>query len=145
MGCCCCLLLLWIGVWHLPSASTEIESWVTAAADPQHPWKELRVESRSEDLLALGKLEEQVFRQVFWEKILWAQFLHLLISRKEPSWWSLLLSFPAATFCKNVCLVGMYTEIPNTLTSPCLFGELFPIYLKCCLLGRSPHFAPNKT
>ena len=53
---------LWTRVWHLASASIWTESWTTAAAEPQHPWKELRVESRSEVLCALGKRAEQVFR-----------------------------------------------------------------------------------
>lgn len=48
--------------WHLPSASTQIESGATIAADPQHPLKELGVEIRREALCALGKLAKQVFR-----------------------------------------------------------------------------------
>ena len=33
------LLNMWTGDWHLPSASTWIESWATEASDPQHPLK----------------------------------------------------------------------------------------------------------
>ena len=49
----------------LPSTSTRIKSWATAAADLQQPLKKFRVESRSEALCASGKLTEQVFREVF--------------------------------------------------------------------------------
>ena len=33
------VFLLRTGDWHLPSASTWIESWATEASDPQHPLK----------------------------------------------------------------------------------------------------------
>ena len=56
---------VWTGHCHLLSASTQTESPATAAAHPQHPLEELRVELRSEALCALGKLAEQVFRERF--------------------------------------------------------------------------------
>ena len=31
--------MVWTRDWHLPSASTWVESWATAAADPPHPLK----------------------------------------------------------------------------------------------------------
>ena len=58
------LTRVWTGNWHLPSASPWIKSWATAAADLQHPLKELRLASRREALCALGKLAEQVFGQL---------------------------------------------------------------------------------
>ena len=48
--------------WHLPSTSTRVTSGSAAPANLQHPWKELRVESRSKALCALKKLAGQVFR-----------------------------------------------------------------------------------
>ena len=69
--------------WHLPSTSTRIKSWAAAAADRQHARKEFRVEIRNEALGALGKTGKTGLQIVrYFQKILWAQFLHLLISRK---------------------------------------------------------------
>ena len=48
--------------WHLPSASAWSKTRATAAANLKHPLTELRVETRSEALCELGKLEEHVFR-----------------------------------------------------------------------------------
>lgn len=41
--------------WHSPSTSVRIKSHVPAAADLQHPLKELRVQSRNEAPCAQGK------------------------------------------------------------------------------------------
>lgn len=41
--------------WYLPSPSTRIKFWASAAADLQYPWKELRLESRNKVRWVLGK------------------------------------------------------------------------------------------
>lgn len=46
-------LVVWTEDWHLPPAFTQIESLATAAADPQHSLKELRLQMMSEVLRAL--------------------------------------------------------------------------------------------
>ena len=61
---------------------------------------------------------------------------HVYISTKIingdicSSWLVVTFTRLAAVFCKNVCY---------------LFGAVSQRYLKYCLLGYSPHFAPNKT
>ena len=92
------------------------------------------------------------------ELILWAQFLYLLISRKvlNPSWWRLFIVTSRKLHETNrnllekyvlVCIYSPFTIITHILTFllPCLFGAVSQSYLRCCLLGCSPHFAPNKT
>ena len=65
------------------------------------------------------------------------------------SWLAVNFMRPAATVCKNVCSVSCtspFTKVTYILTFPhCLFGAVFQSYLKCCLLGYNPPFAPNKT
>ena len=87
----------------------------------------------------------------FQEPILWAQVLYLLVSRKAlkilhgdncSSW------LRATLFKKYVpgCMLSPFPQITCILTfPPCLFGAVSQSYLKCCLLGCSPHFTPNKT
>ena len=56
--------VLWPGGGDLPSASTGTDSRATAAANPQHPLKGAQGGERREALCALGKLAEQVFREL---------------------------------------------------------------------------------
>ena len=86
---------LWTGDWHLPSASTRTELGATAAADPQPntPWKELRAEIRSE---VLWENRRNRSWDRYFQEILWAQFLPLLISRKALK--SFMVTCLAATF-----------------------------------------------
>ena len=45
--------------------TSRIKSYAATAADPQHPWKELRVENASEaGTLCLGKRAGQGFREM---------------------------------------------------------------------------------
>ena len=50
-------------------------------------------------------------------------------------------------FCKmNVSWYWTSAPKPYILTFPhCHFGAVSQSYLRCCLLGCSPHFSPNKT
>ena len=61
-GLCMMSTTNWHLPWCLPSTSTKIKSYVTAAADLQQLLKEFRVESRNEALCAPGKLAGQVLR-----------------------------------------------------------------------------------
>ena len=58
-------------------------------------------------------------------------------------------SWLSTSLCKNVCLTAHAPPSLKSyiaLTFPLFpFGTVFRSYLKCCLLGCSPHFAPNKT
>ena len=115
--------------------------------------KEFGVESRNEVLCALGKTSRiglQIVRY-FQELILWAQFLYLLISEKQqnPSWWYLLLVTSRNLLQKKICVWlnilplhqnHIYTDLPLYVFEP-----VSQSYRKCCLLGHSPHFTPNKT
>ena len=80
----------------------------------------------------------------------WAHFLYLLISRKalKPSWWLFLVT--SRNLLEEYALDSMYspfTKITAKLTSPSphLSEAVSQNSLRCCLLGDSPHFAPNKT
>ena len=103
----------------------------------------------------IGKTGLQTFRYSQ-ELILWAQFLHLFISRK------VLKSFMVTLFLvisevfirlaenwKNMGLIARILPSPKItyiLTfPPCLFGAVSHSYLRCCLPSCNPHFGPNKT
>ena len=92
----------------------------------------------------------------FQEKILWAQFLHLFISRKALKSF-MVMSTPCD--CSNLY------ETSRKLQKICAWLHVFPLhqnliytslpgsfcravsqsYLRYCLPGCSPHFAPDKT
>ena len=128
-----------------------------------NPLKELRVESRNEALCALGKLAGQVFRE---SDILRSRFYEpnscissYLEKHYNPSWCRLFLvtsrSFMRSEiFYKKYVIDCMYPPPPNPFTKityilsythppPNLFGAVSQSYLWGCLLGCSPHIAPN--
>ena len=99
---------------ELPPPLPTTMNWSSALAislscspDPQHPWEKLRVETRSEALCALGKLEEQVCRETFlgdyMSPILAFPHISKNIKSVNDDWclW-LAVSFrrPATNFCK---------------------------------------------
>ena len=68
-----------LAIYHLP-----LESWATAAADPQHSLKRAQGNDQKWGTLCsekTGRTGLQIVRY-FQKKTLWAQFLHLLISGK---------------------------------------------------------------
>ena len=121
-------------------------------------WKEFRVETRSEAFCVLGKTGRTDLQTVryFQRKILWVEFLHLLLSRKalKPFTWCLLLMTSSNLHetssyllkeCVLDCVYSPLTTISYILTfPPYIFGAVSQSYLKCCLPGYSSHFAPNK-
>ena len=106
---------------------------------------------RKEALCVLGKtgiVGLQIVRY-FQEKILWAQFLHLLISRKVlKSFMVILLLVTSSNFLQKHVLDCMHSPFTK-ITCIIILPYSFPLwssqsYLKCCLLGHRPHFATNK-
>ena len=114
--------------------------------------KELRVESRSEVSCEQGKLAEQVFRRLdgfrspFYEPN--SSVSSYLEKHENPSWWWLLLGTPRNlhdTGRKLPQKIGTWLHVfplhqNHIYCSVCLWNS----YLICCLLGCSPHFAPQK-
>ena len=51
------------------------------------------------------------------------------------------------TFWKNICLIACTPPSPKVTFKltflPCLLGAVSQSYLRCYLLGCSPHFTPN--
>ena len=117
---CCGPCQLQIGTCHLPLHG--LSQMALQVLTFNTPWKEFRVEIRNEALGALRKTGGTGLQRVryFQELILWAQFLHLLISRKHytfSSWWHLLLVTSSnlhKTFCKNMCLIVCILPSPKS-------------------------------
>ena len=71
--------------WYFASTSTRIKSWSTATFDLQHPLKGVNGRVQQWAVCALGKAGRiglQIGR--YFQKILWAELLHLFISSKVP-------------------------------------------------------------
>ena len=132
---------------HLPSASREIEPPAAVAADFQQSLREFRW---SKALCAPGNLVGQDFRQMF----LGTDFTILILA--SPHIWGstkslhsdIIPSGLTKTFCK--LSASWYWTPPSPklhiLTfAHCHFGAVSQSYLRCYLLGCSPHFAPGKT
>lgn len=130
--------------------STSIKLWATGVADLQQTWKEFSIDIRNEVLHALGKTDKTGL-WYFQESILWPQFLHFLLlslleENKNLLWWYLLLVTGSKLLQKVVCSWfhvfclhqnHIYTDLPY----PHLLGAVSQSYMKCCLLGYSPHRA----
>ena len=71
------------------------------------------------------------------------------ISAQRLSFWHHLLLVTSSQSLQKCVLDCTYPPSLKSyiaLTFPLFhFGTVFQSYLKCCLLGCSPHFAPNKT
>ena len=137
---------------YLPSTSVRMKSCASAATDFQHPLT--GVQSREQKwgtLCSENNWHDRFSDRYFQEQILWAQFLYLLIFRK------ILKSFMGITVPhytsrnllgkKNKCLhlLSLHQNHIYTDPLPYLFGAVSQTYLRWCLLGCSPHLAPNKT
>ena len=120
------------------------------------PGKEFRVESRN--TLCSRKagrtgLQTDIFRSWCYEPN--SYISSYLEKHWNPSWWHLLpvtsksLMRLVETLWKKCVLDDIYsvfTKITYILSFPHhLFGAISQKYLRCCLPGCSPHFAPNKT
>ena len=99
------------------------------------------MEIRNELLCALGKIG-------YFQKILWAQFLHLLLSRKALK--SLMVISAPHGQRKSLAKRVLDFTYPFSLKSyviltslPASLGAVSQNYLNCCLLSNSPHFCPK--
>ena len=102
-------------------------------------------------VLGAGGLVGQVFIvRCFQEPNLWAKFLYLLKSRRatvphdqqkaSPDWQK-----PSGKICAWWHVPPLPQNLKYTAIPLCFFGTVSQNCLRCCLLGRSPHFAANKT
>ena len=149
-------LTLAMGICHLPLLIPRLNQVLLQLLTFQHPLKGVQGGEQKWGTLCSRKIwQGRSSNRYFQQPILWAQFLCFLISRKTPkSWWQLFLVISKSfmrlveTFWENMCLIAhtlpsqnhIYIDLPL-----CLLGTDTQSYLRCCLLGCSPHFAPNKT
>ena len=130
---------------HLPPASKGIKSLATAVI--QHPLKGVQGGDQEWGPLCSGKnWQKRPSDRDFQEKILWAQFL------ASPRIWKsteiingdICSSWRAASLCQQVCLTARPSPLKSQVTLPPPPLEQLPqSYLRCCLLGYSPHFVPK--
>ena len=120
-----------VGTGHLPLQGLNHKLLQLLTFDT--PWKEFRVETRNEALCALGKLARTGLQTVryFQEKILWAQFVHLLMSR-EALKSVMVTSVPSSNLLQKRVLDCLYhtsfpsfTKITYILTFPPTSSERF--------------------
>ena len=109
------------------------------------PWK-FRLEIRNDALCALEKTGRTGLQTVGWfqKLILWAQFLRLLISRKALH--PFMVTLAPHDEQKTSAKITWTPPSPKShicWPSPHLFGAVSQSYLRCCLLGYSPHFVSN--
>ena len=133
---------------HLPSTSTMIKSCVaTAAVTFNTPWREFKVEIKNEALCALENWQNRSSDRYFQEQILWAQFLHLLISRKALKSFTTTFHDQQEPSAKNACLIAHTPPSPKShiyWPFSYLFGVVSQSYLRYWFPGCSPYFAPDK-
>ena len=145
-----CQLQIGTSHGHLPSTSTRIKSRAPAAADLQHPLKEVQSGEQKRGTLCLGKqgigrtgLQIDTFRSWFYEP---SSFIS---SRKALNFFFCFCFFwLAETFCKNICLSACTPPSPKShmyWPSTSLCGAVSQGCLKCYFCIYIPHLAPNKT
>ena len=106
--------------WHLPSASSRMKSLTTAATDLQHILKGVQGQDKERGTrCSMKNWHNRPSGRCFQEKILWAKFLHLLISRKALK--SLMVT-PA--HCDYT-----YPLFPNIILTPPTHTHFFGVYL----------------
>lgn len=122
----------WTGILHLPSASTWIKSWATAAADPQHLLRGAQGRNQEWSTLFPGRtgLQREIFMKRFYEPN--SCIFSCLEKTWTPSRWCLLLMNSdnlhetSNKLLQNVCLAACTSPFTfNTYAdtiSPCLFG-----------------------
>ena len=138
--------------WHFPSTSAKTEC-AAAAADFHHSVKGVQGEEQKWGTLCSGRNWQNRSTKTFFFS--WSQFYEfnsvcpsiqkntkILLSADCSLW-------PAENFCKKLCswlhVFPLHQNHTYTDLLPCLFGAVSQSYQWCCLLGCSPHFAPDKT
>ena len=121
------------------------------------PLKGVQVKSRNKALCALGKTGRigpqivDIFRSQFYElnSCISSYLEKILHGDVCFSWLAVTCTRLAETFCKKICawlhVFLLHQNHIFTDRPPCLFGAVCQSFLKCCLPGCSPHFAPSKT
>lgn len=152
--------VLWTGDGHLPSASARIKSWAATAADPQHPLEGVQGGDQEWDTLCSGKTGRtglqiiRIFRGRFYEPhpcislYLEKKSIKSVMATSVPrnqQWHSRDQQQPSIRCVLDCTYLFLHQNHICTNISPRLFGAVFQSYLKSCLLGYSPRFAPNKT
>ena len=123
--------------WHLPSPSTRIKSWATAATDTS--WKfRARIRMRHSAPGKTGRtgLLLGLFRRFCEPKSYLSSYLE---ERENHSWWHLLLVTSSEPPPR--CVPG-YTDPPPRNLEVMILPPPRP--LRGRLPAYSPHFAPNK-
>ena len=134
--------------------STRIKSYAAAAADLQHPLKGVQGGEQKRATLCSGKSwqDRSSDSQIFWG----ANFLSpILISPHTQESTKILYddSVPCdqqkpAKKKKKMCLIACIPPSPKShiyWPSPLSLWSVSRSYLKCCLPGYCPHFAPSET
>ena len=135
--------------WHLLFTTAMIKLWDTATADLQNLLKGVRVGDEEWGILCsekTGRTGLQIVRH-FLEKILWAQFLHLLISRKALKSFTMTFHDQQEPSAKNACLIAHTPPSPKShiyWPFSYLFGVVSQSYLRYWFPGCSPYIAPDK-
>ena len=131
---------------HLPSSSMEIEPHAAIAVELKNPEG------------VQGGVRQSVLQRIWWDRSLdrcmflgtdlRSLSLHLLISREALN--SFMVTLDPHDYEKIFCKMSdsWYWTPPSPkpciLTFPCChFGAVSQSYLRCCLPGCSPHFAPK--
>ena len=102
------------------------------------------------DTLWLGKTwQDRSSDRYLQELILWARFLYLpyLERHSSLSWWQLFMTSRelhenSRTFEKKCVFDCIYSPFTKSHMF-CLFRAVSHNYLRCCLPGCNPYFAPN--
>ena len=135
--------------WHLLSAATKMKSPAIAVTDLQHTLKGVQgwrsAMRHPVPWRQMGRRSLQIVRY-FQEKVLWGQFLSLLISRRAIK--SLMMTYAPCDQQQISARMCVWVHIHLSRVSY-LIPLSLPLwnncqnYLKCCLLGYNLHFAPN--
>ena len=139
------------GRQHTPT-SRRVKSYAFAAAAFHSPWKTFVSEIRNEAVCALGETGRtglqilHIFRSWFYEPS--SCISSYLKKYQNSSWWWLLPMTSRNLLQKNICLTARILLSPKShiyWLYPYFFEAVSQSYLRYCLLGYSPHCAPNKT
>ena len=139
------------GQQHTPT-SRRVKSYAFAAAAFHSPWKAFVSEIRNEAICALGETGRtglqilHIFRSWFYEPS--SCISSYLKKYQNSSWWWLLPMTSRNLLQKNICLTARILLSPKShiyWLYPYFFEAVSQSYLRYCLLGYSPHCAPNKT
>ena len=120
--------------WHLPCTSTRIKLWVAAAADLQHPLKEVQNVDQEWVNMCSGRnwlnrsSGSWIFSGDFMSSILASPCIWKSTKILHGDSWLAVTFTSLAETCKKyvlVCMFSSFTKVPHTLTSPATSLEQF--------------------